>query len=93
MSTPQTRYFVVEPDRVFIPPKGLLAGPGATSLTFRAGEVVEIPATKIDRFVRNRATAGDIREVKASDATAIRTATARAAAVSAGPNVTPAKEG
>jgi hypothetical protein len=63
-----TRYFVVEADRVFIPPKGLLAGPGGTARIFKAGELVEL--AKVDRFVRGRKQAGDLRELKESEASA-----------------------
>jgi hypothetical protein len=63
-----TRYFVVEPDRVFIPPKGLLSAPGRTARTFTAGELVELRPDQVTRFVRVRRDAGDVREVSQAEA-------------------------
>lgn len=57
------RTYRVAPGRVVIPPKGLVAGPGATNLRFAAGETIEIPADKVDRFIRNRVRLGDLVEV------------------------------
>lgn len=82
----ETRYFVVEPDRVFIPPKGLLSGPGGKPRRFAAGELVELPAASVNRFVRGRKAAGDIREIDETAATAIKAqleASARPAAPTA----------
>ncbi len=58
------RYFQVQPGRVVIPPQGLVAGPGATHLRFEAGETLELPTEKVDRFVRGRVRAGDLVEVE-----------------------------
>lgn len=88
MST--TRYFVVAPERAFIPPKGLMTGPGAKSRRFAAGELVELDAAKVDRFIRNRVRAGDIVEIDEATATTLKAelaAAARAAVASAPPVV------
>lgn len=51
--------------RVIIPPKGLLTGPGARHLRLRSGETFELPADKVDRYIRNRIKLGDLIEVAA----------------------------
>lgn len=58
------RYFQVQPGRVVIPPRGVVAGPGATNLRYEAGETLELPDEKVDRFIRGRVRAGDLVEVK-----------------------------
>jgi hypothetical protein len=60
----QNRYFKVAAGRVVIPPRGLLTGPGATHLRFGEGDVLELEAGKVDRFIRGRVRAGDLVEVK-----------------------------
>lgn len=62
MSKP--RYFQVAAGRVVIPPRGLIAGPGATNMRFQGGETLELPAAKVDRFIRNRVAAGDLVELR-----------------------------
>jgi hypothetical protein len=71
---PQMRTFRVAPgapgdgDRVVIPPKGLLTGPGARAARFRSGETFQLPAeTAACRFIRNRVRLGDLVEVTAPE--------------------------
>lgn len=58
------RFFEVQPGRTVIPPRGVVAGPGATNLRYDAGETIELPADKVDRYIRGRVRAGDLVEVK-----------------------------
>lgn len=87
--SPSTRYFVVEPDRVFIPPKGLMTAPGGKPRRFAAGDLVELPAASVTRFIRGRRAAGDIREIGETEAEAIK---ARLAVTPAAPPAAPATE-
>jgi hypothetical protein len=88
-----TRYFQVAPPtpgeaRIVIPPKGILSGPGATHLRFQPGEVLEVPAERVGRFIRNRVAAGDLVELTAVQAAAVtpRAEPAPAPAVPAAPS-------
>jgi hypothetical protein len=57
-----TRTFTVAPGRALTLPKALMAGPGATHARFTGGQSFELPAERVDRFVRGRLRAGDLIE-------------------------------
>jgi hypothetical protein len=66
----QLRTFRVAPgapgdgDRVVIPPKDLITGPGARAAHFRSGATFSLPAAKAaSRYIRNRVRVGDLVEV------------------------------
>lgn len=56
------RTFTVAPGRVLTLPKALMAGPGATHARFAGGQSFELPAERVDRFIRSRLRAGDLIE-------------------------------
>jgi hypothetical protein len=58
------RFFEVQPNRVVVPPRDVIVGPGQRHMRFGAGEVLEVPTEKVNRFIRGRVAAGDLVEVK-----------------------------
>ena len=68
MSSAVRRFRVAEGRRVVFP-RGVVVGPGATNLAYAGGELVDLPAGAVDRFVRNRIRLGDLVEVAISTAT------------------------
>lgn len=66
MSKPATRTFTVQPGRRLVLPVRYGAGPGGAALSYGPGESFDVPAELVDRFIRGRVKAGDIKPAAAA---------------------------